>query len=311
MKNMLRTLVFISLIRISFAQVTFHFPHTEATWGQFNGVYYDSPFGSDYYIGSSNQYVAGGDSLLNGYTYIKMYSADAAGNIFNMPPRLIREEGDKVYYFFANIDNDTLLYDFSLQPGNVAQVYSDYPNYSLMVDSIGQIMIANELRKCIYFSEPSGYAVFDQTNYFSDNHDPVVWMEGIGSNDGLFSPGGGWNIVDGIGFLTCFKEHDSLKYGIECNLIYNGDKMPEANSYFEIFPNPTSGKISINNNNVKARETELILYSSTGKRIWSQLMTASGSMPESVDLATFPNGLYLMQVRSSEINLMEKVQLIK
>ena len=309
MKKMLLTCLLLSFTGISMAQISFHFPHTDAAWGQFVGVYYDSPFGDDYYAGSSSKYIAAGDSMLNGYSYIKMYSADAAGNMYNIPPRLIREEEDKVYYYLPSMETDTLLYDFSLQPGQVAQVYSDYPNYSLAVDSVGQIMIANQLRKCIYFNDPAGYALFDQINYFGDNHDPVMWIEGIGSNDGLFSPGGGCNIVDGIGFLTCFEEHDTLKYGMECNLTYDGVSMPEANKSLQIFPNPAAGKFSIICNNPAAVEAELIVYSPAGQMIYHQKMTTSVTMRPAVDLTSYPGGLYLVQLQSAETTLMEKLLL--
>lgn len=310
MKNILLFITLLFFRQWSSAQITDHFPHEDAVWGQFEGVYFDDPFGSDYYSGGSQFYAAAGDSLLNGYTYIKVYNADVAGNVFNFPPRLIREDMDKVYYYDPNLEEDTLLYDFSLQPGDTAHVYSDHQIYTVVADSVGEMLVGNQMRKCIYFNQQCGQAVFNQQNFFTGDNTPVTWIEGIGSNDGLFTPAGGAYVVDGIAFLTCFRENDTVKYGTECNLVYNGEKDPVSHHLFQIFPNPTSGIVVIGKNNLN-QETEMVLYSAAGEKVWSKHFPKASSDYEQLDLSSFPDGLYLLQTTSGKVNITEKIQLLK
>lgn len=311
MKHLLLFAFLFFAVKFSNGQLTHHFPHDNAQWGQFEGAYYNDPFGPDYYMGGSHFYAAGGDSILGAKTYIKIYAADMDGNIFNYAPRLIREELSKVYYFDPDLQQDTLLYDFSLQPGDTAQFYSDFPTYPLVVDSVGQIQTGTQVRKCIYLSDPSGNALFNQLNYSLDDHTPVTWIEGIGSNDGLFVPAGGIQIVDGIAFLTCFRENDTLKYGTECNVIYDGMEDLSAENCLTLFPNPTSGEVTVLNNNLMKGEIELILYSSTGKKLWNQHLPGTSALSEHLDLSAFPAGLYLLKITAGKIDYTEKIQLIK
>lgn len=312
MKIRLLLLAAFGFVKFSTAQINHHFPHANAVWGQFDGVYYDNPFSSDYYLGSSHFAAANGDSDLNGHMYIKVYPSDEAGSSYNLSPRLIREEGDQVYYFDPFIQLDTLLYDFSLQPGNEAHVYSDYQYSSLMVDSVGQIEIANELRKCIYFSEQSGYSAFDQLNYYGSDNSTVMWIEGIGSNDGLFAPAGGAYITDGIGFLTCFKENDTLKYGNECNLIYNGQQELKAvKNHLNIFPNPATSEIIVHADMPVPQKTAIIIYSIIGKELLRKEIPSGILLHEPMDLSAIAEGSYLVSIQSPELTQTEKIQIVR
>jgi hypothetical protein len=311
MKKMLLLFTFLCLLRLTNAQTAHPFPHANAIWGQFEGVYVDNAFSADYYSGATHFYVASGDSFLNTFTYIKIYASDSMGNPFNIPPRLIREDQDRVYYFLPDAQADTLLYDFSLQPGETANVYSDWGSLNYpTVDSIGVIQTGNQVRKCIYFNHVSANAVYNQLNNNEADNSPLTWIEGIGSNDGLFVPYGGAEVVDGIAFLTCFKENDTLKYGDECELIYDGEDDVTPASGIHIFPTPTSGNIIIQANAIKGK-TEITVNSLPGEKVFSKTIQSSQTLYETVDLSMLAPGTYIITIKSAEIGYTRKIQIAR
>lgn len=307
MKTIFYTITFLFSFSLpGHAQITYHFPHSNAVWGRFEGVYFDLPFGNDYYSGASQFCAASGDTSFNGHSYIKIYEADSSGTIYNVPPKLIREEQDRVYYFWPLENTDTLLYDFSLQAGDTAHVFNPQQLGGIVtVDSVGQLQIGNQLRKCIYLNYVSGEAVFNQTNYFQADYNPVKWIEGIGSNDGLFYPYGGAVVVDGITFLTCFRENDTLKYGSICNLIYTETREPMASETSEVFPNPSSGKFT-----VSIADNVQIPFTISVKNIFGQTVMEKQDLKSheiGFDLSGVADGNYLMEIRSDRSMLVKKI----
>jgi len=119
-----------------------------------------------YYIGNTNFQTATGDTFVKGNIYIKICYAGSDSNgvpIKCNEPRLIREEGSKIFYFNYYSQADTLLYDFSLQPGDSILPYSDFgypPALHVMWIALGFITIGTEHRKCIYFGYPAAYNAF-------------------------------------------------------------------------------------------------------------------------------------------------------
>lgn len=212
--------------------------------GSVFGTIYNQFPGQYYWVGGTSFYSSKGDSILNGYTYIKVYATDERGEIVYNKPDLIRQDEEKVYYWLDSPGTDTLLYDFSLQPGDTAKVYTlaslGVFGTNPVVDSVGEITLGNEVRKCIYFNTDGGFGAFV---LLSNEVHQLMWIEGIGSNDGLFFTYNGAYIIDGVSFLTCFKENDTIKYGIEnCNLTYvNIDDSKQINS-FDIFSKSIDGK---------------------------------------------------------------------
>lgn len=299
----------LSLSDFSEAQVNLHFPHHDAIWGQFEGVYI---FGfNGYYSGATHYYAANGDSSLNSFMYIKIYDSDSSGNSYGYPPHLIREEGERVYYFLPFEQVDTLLYDFSLQPGDTANVYTNWIAPIIpVVDSVGVIQTGNQLRKCIYFNKISGNATFNQTNYGLVDYTPIMWIEGIGSNDGLFVPYGGAEVIDGITFLTCFRENDTVQYGDVCNLVYTPVNEASKKEGIEVFPNPANEKVFINSDSFHVNG-EFIIYSSFGNEMLRKTFLSSAAFAQQVDLLNFPEGIYFLVLHSANDNYSQKLVVVK
>ena len=295
MKHLILSILTSITLLNSNAQITYHLPHENAIWGQFLGSYFDNPFGADYYIGGTNYYAPLGDSIIDNKTYIKIYQTDSFGNSYGYEPRLIREDGDRVYYLLPPDNIDTLLYDFSLQPGDTISPYADWGiTFDAVVDSISSIQILNENRKCIYFNVPSGRSIFNMVNYGPNDPAPVVWIEGIGSNDGLFTPGNGSNVIDGITFLSCFKENDTLKYGDDCGLTYTSNENNiDLLESVSVFPNPASTTITLSL--PSNQSTILSIFNLLGEKMKEEKVTGKQI---TLDVSSLPQGLYLVRTEN-------------
>ncbi len=272
MKRIL-TLVFVLVLQNNLkAQVTYHFPHYNAVWGQFTGVCcFPGLTGSTYFL------AANGDTVVNGNSYIKLYQSDSTGSVLNLVNEFIREDSfGRIFYYNHWANQDTLLYDFNLQIGDTAKVYTSATNiFPLIVDSISNIQIGSQIRKHIHF---------DQGN---------SWIEGIGSSDGLLYPYGGQYIIDGVAWLTCFKENDTLKYGDVCNQVFVGIDNILSENEIEISPNPSNGIIEIDLD--KNRGGELMIYNSVGQLIQKDIISNS-SNKISINLSNQPDGIYFVRI---------------
>ncbi|MBI1224513.1 MAG: hypothetical protein GC192_04690 [Bacteroidetes bacterium] len=158
-----------------------------------------------------------GDTLLNGTHYSQVLGLQVdndqniTGSYFKGG---LRVSGDEVF-FRAYSGQEVLLYDFNLEANdviNVAEVFLGN-TVSRTVDSVKTEMLADKMRKVIYFKP-------------SDSNAPVeFWVEGIGSSFGLldrgFEPG-----PDHGSTLLCFQHSETYLNLtlIECFL----PELPEA-----------------------------------------------------------------------------------
>jgi hypothetical protein len=64
----------------------------------------------------------------------------------------------------------------------------------------------------------------------------------------------------------------------------------EIEQMFKVFPNPTNGMITIELGGVNASFTELTLFSVSGTKVYSEILTSSESVI--LDMKQYPEGLY-------------------
>lgn len=290
-----------------FSQVNYPFPHENGTWGECSSViFYPFP-GNWYWICSTAFYTSKGDSVLNGETYFKVYATDESGTIVYDYPYLLRQDGEKIYLRLNGFDIDTLLYDFSLQPGDTASVYNIFSSGTYgnvpVVDSVGTVMFGNESRKCIYFNTLSC------NNLFSDTVKQLQWIEGMGSTDGLFIPYNGSYIVDGGMFLTCFRENNEIKYGDTCNVVFTGIQELDEDAQLILFPNPSNDIFRITLPSTIKSRVSLSVFDIAGKNIFSSIEDAKQQI--TLDLREFPGGTYYVTLQSAATFHFGKALLIK
>jgi len=160
-----------------------------------------------------------GDTVIGDYKYKKVYM-QANDSIADFDRAYyfaaIREDtvAEKVYFHYNdyyNGEGEYLLYDFSVNVGDVVNFYSLWGGFApqlkeRIVLSIDSILIDNYYRKKINFE-------YETWGYYMQ---PESWIEGIGSTNGLFFPGY-FDEVDGMDWTVLLCVH------IDGRLIYQLD----------------------------------------------------------------------------------------
>ena len=285
------------------AQNNYPFPHQNAVWGQFNGVCcFPGLTGGTYFLASA------GDTIVNGNTYFKINYSDSAGVAFTGINTMLREDSSgKIFQRYLNDTIEFLLYDFGVSEGDT--VYLNYDDCAIIIDSIRTISLGSETRKVV-FPRIAGFANCFPTGgggHFLE--EKLMWIEGIGSNAGLLYPSGG-EMVDGMLWLTCFRENDTLKYGSVCNEFYTGIGNPSGKQELAITPNPTDGRFEIKISNAIDVNCAVKVYNSVGKCVLQE--TPRFSEPGfRMDISSQPDGFYFVEISSGKHTASAKVLLAK
>ncbi len=135
-----------------------------------------------------------------------------------------------------------LLYDFDLKIGDTVH-WKPQPN---VVEAMDSIQIDNGTWRRTFVFDPN-------LSYY--------WIEGFGSNLGLFGAFANTQITDQFCQLQCFRTNNQLIYSrvdaIFCDSVAVATYEPnDFNSTLKLFPNPTSGKTNLE---IPASETLALL----------------------------------------------------
>jgi hypothetical protein len=262
-KKLLFLIAFIYLVQIRVQAQTniYHpFPDSNAVWRQ-NSYY---PIPCSHGLGgeeSKYQYTIGGDTIINPYTYKKIYASGSdeqcggfgSGGYYNYVGGLRQDlVNKKVYFKYANYP-DTLLYDFSKQIGDTLRLaeiqYTFFyygsvylGRYTSLIASIDSVLVGGSYYKQFHLKDTCN-------NCYYDN---FVLIEGVGSIAGLLE---GFQYLDptrpSVGSqLVCFSNNTHIypSDSTSCSLItYNVsiEKSKEKKTIFKIYPNPSNGSINI------------------------------------------------------------------
>lgn len=296
MKKQFFTLIFF-LPLISFGQGTHHFPHQNASWGNFSGSW---GIGIN---GGTNFYVADGDTVVDGTGYFKIKIVDSASLWQSQTVSLLREDSsENIFVRNTNAFDSTehLLYKFNVQPNDtIKNLYNDMGEIQdyVVVDSIGYVSdYYGVKRKAVWLSphNENGCTMYE----------PLIWIEGIGSNSGLFNPKGVW-ISDALAWLTCFSENDSVKFYecSVCNLWLGSDLIKQEG--IKIFPVPANDFLQLVLKDFKLTKSGIAFYDITGHEIFPALQAVS---EDSVKVKTgdLVAGVYIVLLKTGGENLIKK-----
>ena len=269
------------------------FPTSNAIWTEYSNV-----MGTI----SKSQYAIFGDTIINSYTFHKIYSRNLAcfdTSITTSNSTLtgaIREDSLKrVYYYpfntgiFCQADTTYKLYDFSKQtPGDTIQFdttssTSCYPFHYLTINYVDSILINSTFRKMFHFVEGE------------------TWIEGIGSTRALLSTITPYPICSCTLALLCNKQSDFIFY---MNPIYNycycnngvGINDIEKEE-FSVFPNPFSIS-TIMSTNKNFTNSILTIYNALGQRV-KRIENISGR-EIIIHRDDLPNGVYYLRLTEGD-----------
>lgn len=227
-----------------------------------------------------------GDTIISNQTYKKVYKSEEEIPINWEYEGCIREEEQKVWYFPQYGNEETLIYDFTLNIGDTVTILGWEP---MVVDSISQIEINGEDRKQIYFSTWGQFI----------EH----WIEGIGSNFGILQSGTSLVVGWYTRFLCMLEDGELIYMNPNYNSCYliNTEIEEINNSIIKIYPNPAKDKIYINNTeNIKIESISIIDLK--GKNI----MKFERNKTE-LDLSGISTGIYLLKLTYGNEIIIKKI----
>ncbi len=270
----------------------FPFPDSSAIWNEYS-IHVEHPQS----VASKTRYGTIGDTTIGDIEYLKIYRLidDTCLNISNAQYLgAIREENKKIYTITTfHGEEEILLYDFSKNVGDT--IYSNSPEgymaSPVVISSIDTVELNDGSNRRRYWINGS----LDE-----------FWIEGIGSQGGLFIP-----ITDLIlnyyePHLSCFKQNESTVYlnNYSCDKCFCtlGTSINEIGEIqVQVYPNPFSDQITIESKN---EYSEIRIYNSCGNiiRTFDRI-----NYPIKIDLGELPVGLYFIQMIGEGFNYTGKI----
>jgi hypothetical protein len=241
-------------------------------------------FGS---CGTTNYYF-GGDTTIGIHQYKLLIVDRDSGIMAPYEPIAMREDTAARQIFFYESTGETLVYDFSILQGNSYTTTINGCYLKITADSVDTVVLLNgESRKRIWVTIQSiSGSCFPFSIYYE------IWIEGIGSLQGLTRAGYYTFVADDMNELICFHENDTLKYHNNnytgCFFSNIGTNQKQAKTNFKIFPNPTSGFITIETDETTELKEVLI------KDVFGRTILTTDKL--TVDLSNFCSGIYILNL---------------
>lgn len=258
------------------------------------------------------------DTLIDGKVYQKIVS----DTIYLLPENesagylgFIREDttSKKVYYtntdvgyspFQFNTNEERLLYDFSLEIGDTATVMTteecnnDGSGFtSLKVLNIDSLELIDGSKRKRWFLEDI------------NNGDEVYWIEGIGSEFGLYMPSCPRTALHMFEYsLLCFFEDETHLYQQQnqttCSVFWTSstDELDMKENGFVVFPNPASDELNIELN--KEITGKLVVYDAKGLEVLNKKFTGDNLK---VNIESLSKGVYYLKINSLNLKAVNKI----
>jgi hypothetical protein len=290
MKKHILILLFGLIYAETFCQGNFPYLEDGKVWGINNCLFPADPFSTESCW--LRYYKFDGDTLINSNSYKKVYSTDDC--IFNTTPNYYcdkflyyREDtANKVYYYENGMEDEILLYDFSLSIGDsiyLAELQGN-PVYAF-VDSIDSLLVHDEYRKRLFF-----------------DRDEDIWVEGIGSLKNALRPFAGFFITDDSWELISVNISDELIYKNEYysthfirNCLVTSIETEKISNPRFVYPNPATEFIRFNMNSV-SNKYYFELFNLQGRKVKEQLIENNTS----VSVQNLCKGVYMYRLIDDE-----------
>jgi hypothetical protein len=266
------------------------------------------------YTSVSTQYIYfDGDSIAAGKTYKKVFSCDDKLHENTTYEGLIREQDKKTFFIRENFETEYLLYDFSLEEGT----NFEYQSTIRYVKKVDFVEINGIQKKRIQLTSPPPY----------DDRVDAIWIEGIGSLTGLFSPCSGMHAPNNtLETLLCYLQDNEAvyKYPTLSGCYYDNaeDIIYEGGIFYEkkditsmeskitndltVYPNPVDNILVISSSNAAVSFAEFTGVS--GETVYAKRLDANKE--NKIDMGRFAPGSYLLHVYDTN-GLVSTAKIIK
>jgi hypothetical protein len=285
-------LIFTIILPIaSSAQAVDHFVNDNSEWYVARVYPNASPEFPNFVETRTTYYGFLGDSLINGNTWLKLYSSWDTLFTFNLHYKGLIHSSEGIV-LFQDIDNNLdTLYNFNLEIGDSVFFDFGFAAENIAIIGVDSIQINDLYFKRLTFDEPT-FISFENLN--------EKWIEGIGSIHGpifphepkLFSS----EIPDELD-LTCSYTNDIQYWNNssydDCfvNIILGiGERSLDI---FNIFPNPFKDFIIIEKESHSTPSYYLEIYNSQGQKVQSQELI---NIRQRISLDQIPVGIYYFKI---------------
>lgn len=248
---------------------------------------------------TTTSYKFDGEITIGDITYKKLWRTDDPTRTDWNEYSYLRQDEKKVYQRMSFQEQEYLLYDFDLEEGETFQGQTMYNTctVNLTVESIDSVSLENgEKRKRITFE---GYP------------EQYVWIEGIGSLNGLLEPAHDQCVADLTFGLLCFTEDGVLKYNhpnLESCYVNTVDiDDPENALSFSATPNPFDNNIKLSFDYTSPNKYEIRILNAQGKTVRTKPLHSAESTMRTTELKS---GLYFIQLFENGI-LKDTAKLLK
>ncbi|WP_081909412.1 T9SS type A sorting domain-containing protein [Aureispira sp. CCB-QB1] len=251
-------------------------------------------------LGAYKEYITisiDGDTTIQSKVYYKLYQHGidstnnwTGGTTTSLVPKsfygLIREDNNK-FYSYQLSGQESLLYDFTKLVGDTITHYCT--DTVAFIDTV--FLGTTPLRRW----------------NFPTYSDMNSYIEGIGA---VSEPIGGLcQLVGGSTRLLCYEKQGEqliVTPGYSCSVFNTTSKVQEENSLVkvQIYPNPSSEKISIRINALNQNDFDIQLYHTNGVLLKSQYL--NGQFIE-LNLSDYSRGIYWLKIQSPQQTLTYKL----
>lgn len=267
-----------NLLELS-AQVYHPFPTADVTWtvGSGSSDCFMFGFGEGFARVQTT-----GDTLIQNVEYSKItevYSNHACG-IYQRSGAIRNDTIErKVYFIPEGALAEELLYDMSLLPGDVFDLFDIGP---LMLDSIDSLQIDLEYHRRFNFTEQFGFQTYQV-------------IEGVGSTIGVTS---GYDTIDDDTWLICMERDGEQLFEFipnACAQFTGYSEKPFVPPTIELSPNPVIDRLTVRMEEVAFKE--LIVCNMLGEVL---VQYAAGLLPFSIDVSSMTEGMYVVELRHAD-----------
>lgn len=267
------------------------------SWAQYESVFGDSATSWNLLVIYPDNTVTDSlyvvrDSIINSETYKIVKSKTSFGG----GTRYLKETEDhsKVYYYYPALsDSIFIVLDLTLEEADT---------FYINTASDGKIPIVVD---SVYTNNSRKHIRFDYVIDYRYAIEKLEFIEGIGSNFGLFYQGTSAYEIGRSHYLLCSHKNGSLKYlndskdleiNSNCNIYWTKIEKQKNKSKISVYPNPAQKMVSFKVESDNLNNFSVKIYNICGI-VCKTIFSAHGAAE--LDISHLPDGIYFYTINTN------------